>query len=392
MKMIEKVDKMELHRNKKICIFSAQYLPHMGGVEQYTYNLAKALAKKGNQVVVVTSNVMDAAEYEQTDGISIYRIPCVNLMGGRFPVLKVNKDMIKNHKKLMKIKFDFVMINTRFYVHSLYGAVFAKVQRTRCIIIDHGTSHLRLHNKMLDLAENIYEHSITKLEQLFCNEFYGVSMASVEWLKHFHIYARGALYNAVDVDQILQIKKGKLRDYRQEYSIPENAVMICFTGRLIKEKGIYQLITSVCNLNHDNKKYYLLVAGDGEEYQQIEHMKSEEIVLLGRISLEEVIGLLAQADIFCLPSDSEGFSSSVLEAAACKCFVVTTERGGSKELIIDKDHGIIIPDNNVETIMNALKEASVNEAYRKSATDATYDRLTHNYTWDIIAQKVCELI
>lgn len=383
---------MELHRNKKICIFSAQYLPHMGGVEQYTYNLAKALIKKGNQVVVVTSNVMDAAEYEKTDGIDIYRIPCFNVMEGRFPVLKVNKNMIKIHKKLMEIKFDFVMINTRFYLHSLYGVIFAKMQKTRCIIVDHGTSHLRLHNKVLDLVENIYEHGITKLEQLFCNEFYGVSMASVEWLRHFHIQARGALYNAVDVDQIFQIRKGKLRNYRQEYSVPDNAVIICFTGRLIKEKGIYQLITSICNLNSDNKRYYLFVAGDGEEYQQILHMKSEEIILLGRINMEDVIGLLVQADIFCLPSDSEGFSSSVLEAAACKCFVVTTERGGSKELIVDKNHGIIIPDNNVETIMKALKEASANEEYRKHAVDAAYDRLTHNYTWDIVAQKVCELI
>lgn len=383
---------MELIKGKRICIFSAQYLPHMGGVEQYTYNLAKALAKMGNQVTVVTSNVMNSEEYENTDGISVYRLPCFNLMEGRFPVLKVNKNMIKIHRLLMRFKFDFVMVNTRFYIHSLYGVIFAKMQKVKCIIVDHGTSHLNLHNPILNFVENIYEHSITKMEQLFCNEFYGVSMASVEWLRHFHIYAKGALYNAVDMDKINQIKKGKLRDFRKEFNVPDDAVMICFTGRLIKEKGIYQLIKSVDRLNSNNKKYYLFIAGDGEEYQQILSQKSEEVVLLGRISTEEVIGLLVQSDIFCLPSDSEGFSSSVLEATACKCCVITTERGGSKELIVDRNHGIIIPDNKVETVMNALEMASENQDYRKSASETAYNRLIHNYTWEIVAQKVYELI
>ncbi|MCI6432044.1 MAG: glycosyltransferase family 4 protein [Lachnospiraceae bacterium] len=364
----------------------------MGGVEQYTYNLAKALAKMGNQVTVVTSNVMNSEEYENTDGISVYRLPCFNLMEGRFPVLKVNKNMIKIHRLLMRFKFDFVMVNTRFYIHSLYGVIFAKMQKVKCIIVDHGTSHLNLHNPILNFVENIYEHSITKMEQLFCNEFYGVSMASVEWLRHFHIYAKGALYNAVDMDKINQIKKGKLRDFRKEFNVPDDAVMICFTGRLIKEKGIYQLIKSVDRLNSNNKKYYLFIAGDGEEYQQILSQKSEEVVLLGRISTEEVIGLLVQSDIFCLPSDSEGFSSSVLEATACKCCVITTERGGSKELIVDKNHGIIIPNNKVEHVMTALEMASENQDYRNSVAEAAYDRLIHNYTWDIVAQRVYELI
>lgn len=385
---------MESISEKKICIFSAQYLPHMGGVEQYTYNLAKTLVKKGNQVVVVTSNVMNAAEYEETDGIKVYRLPCINLMEGRFPVLKINKNMRKTHKLLMQIKFDFVMVNTRFYFHSLYGVLFAKMQNAQCIIVDHGTSHLNLHNPMLNFAENIYEHTITKIEQLFCHEFYGVSMASVEWLRHFHIHAKGALYNAVDIDKINRIKNGRLRDFRQEYGVPDDGMMICFTGRLIKEKGIYQLVEAVRKLNSNSghKRYYLFIAGDGEEYQQIYEQKSEQVILLGRINMEEVIGLLSQADVFCLPSDSEGFSSSVLEAAACKCFVITTEKGGSKELIVDRNHGIIIPDNKLENVMNALEDASENQDYRDSAVETAYDRLIHNYTWDIVAQKVCELI
>ena len=75
---------------KKYCIFAAQYFPHLGGVERYTYNLAKKLIEDGNEVVIVTSNVYKLAECEKVDGIRVYRIPCWNWLEGRYPVLKMN--------------------------------------------------------------------------------------------------------------------------------------------------------------------------------------------------------------------------------------------------------------------------------------------------------------
>ena len=78
-------------KKDKICIFSAQYFPNVGGVERYTYNLARKLLEKGIDVTIVTSNNHQVADYENTEGIKIYRLPCFNLMSGRFPVVKFNK-------------------------------------------------------------------------------------------------------------------------------------------------------------------------------------------------------------------------------------------------------------------------------------------------------------
>lgn len=46
-----------MQKSKTYCIFAAQYFPHLGGVERYTYNLAKQLIQDGNKVIIVTSNV-----------------------------------------------------------------------------------------------------------------------------------------------------------------------------------------------------------------------------------------------------------------------------------------------------------------------------------------------
>ena len=114
---------------RRYCIFSAQFLPHMGGVENYTYRLAKELVKKGNEVTVVTSNVERVKSFEKLDGVTVLRVPCWNLMAGRFPVLKPDRVFWKMNRWLFQKKYDLVIVNTRFYVHSLYGLLFGRKKK-----------------------------------------------------------------------------------------------------------------------------------------------------------------------------------------------------------------------------------------------------------------------
>ncbi|MFQ7319088.1 MAG: glycosyltransferase family 4 protein [Massilimicrobiota timonensis] len=121
---------------RNYCIFSAQYLPHLGGVERYTYNLSKKLLENGNRVTIVTSNVQKLPAYERIMGVDVYRMPCFNLLAGRYPILKLSSEFRKINKKLKSENFDFVIVNTRFYIHSLYAAWFAKRKRIECVVID----------------------------------------------------------------------------------------------------------------------------------------------------------------------------------------------------------------------------------------------------------------
>ena len=73
-----------------ILIFSAQFLPHLGGIENFTYNLSKCLISKGHNPIVVTSNTTNSPSQEVIDGIQIYRFDCINLIDGRFPIYKKN--------------------------------------------------------------------------------------------------------------------------------------------------------------------------------------------------------------------------------------------------------------------------------------------------------------
>lgn len=372
------------------CLFCANYLPNLGGVERYVYNLAKTLIEHGNEVTVVTSNVFDLPPYETDEnGIEIFRMPCYNVMKGRYPLLKRDKTFKQLDEMLYQKHFDLVVINARFYIHSLYAADFANKNGIKCITVEHGSTHLSVDNKYFDIIVNAVEHIVTAALKRKCSDYYAVSRAAGEWSGHFGIKSKGTLYNAVDLDEIERLKQNPVCDYRATLGIPQDATVVTFTGRLLKIKGVYELLESVKNLNRDD--VYLIYAGDGVEMQELKSKSNNNVKFLGQIDFEHVIALLKQSDIYCLPSVSEGMSTSVLEAVATETFVITTYNGGAREVITDDDYGIITKGNTVSETTAALQKA-LNSDYRHTATQNAYAVLKDGFTWQKTAEKLESLI
>ena len=377
---------------KKICFFSAQYLPHMGGVERYTFNICKNLLERGYMPTVVTSNLNHLPSVDKMDGIPIYRFNCFAFLEGRYPFLKKDKIYKDIMESLKKENFDLVVVNTRFYRHSLEGMKFAKDNNIPCITIEHGTSHLSVNNKFFDFCGSIYEHLLTNIGKKYCNHYYGVSKSCTEWLKHFHIKADGVLYNSIDVDEVKSLRNNKIVSYRKRYNLPNNAIVISFTGRLIPEKGIVQLLNVMEKINKKYNNVYLFIAGEGILEGEILNRNDKNIKLLGRLDFQHVISLLDETDIFCLPSFSEGFSTSILEAAACDCFIVTTARGGAKELLISDEYGTVIENNSESLLFPALEEAILNKEKREFGSRLSYEKLKNNFTWSKLVDQLEEIL
>lgn len=377
---------------KNYCLFSAHYFPNLGGIESFTYNLAKYLTNKGNHVVIVTSNVEHLAEYEETEGVEIYRLPCINLLDGRYPVLNFfSADFRRLYKRIEKTTFDLIIINARFYVHSVFAARFGYKHHVKTIMIDHGSGHLTVNNKIADVIGEAWEHLITKIDQIYCKDYYGVSLASCKWLEHFGVKAKGVIYNAIDFPELEQNIRNRTLDYRAKYNIPTDAKVIAYTGRLLEYKGVPSIIACVEKLLTQRDDVYLFLAGDGDLWEYVNAHRSSHVIPLGRITIAQVCELLSDSDIFCLPSRMEGFSTSVLEAVVCGCYVITTEQGGAKEMITSRDYGMIIRNNEEETVYHALQEVLDVPEERARATRNCLERLKMNFTWDVVSDQVIEI-
>ncbi len=375
---------------KWYCFFSAQYLPTMGGVERYTNNLARYLTAKGNRVTVVTSKTGALPEHEVLDGIEIYRLPSYSLMKGRFPVLRPSRQLRKLRQELRP---DIVIVQTRFYLLSLWGARWARKIHRPCLVLDHSTGHLTFGPGILNRMGEWYEHGITWQLRRTGAEFRGVSKACNKWLTHFRIQAKAPLYNAIDLPTIdaLQQESGQ-ENYRLLCGVHAGETLVAFAGRLVAEKGVLKLIDAVNRLRQEGEKLHLIVVGTGPLEEAVRAKEKEGIHFLGQFAFSQVVALMRQSDVFCLPTEyAEGFPTTVLEAAACRCFTIATNRGGSAELIADDSYGIILPDNEVDRLCAALRLALRDEAYRKSAAEKARQRLEAYFTWDKVSDHLIEI-
>lgn len=335
------------------CIFSTFYLPHLGGVEKYTANLANALTALGQKVIVVTSALENNPGITDEHDVTVVRIPSHLLLNRRFATPRKGPDLDRLMSWLTNQPIDYTLVNQRFYPTSIFGLKFAERCRLPAITLDHGSAHLTMTNPLLDFSIQAYEHGMTAINKRHCTHYCGVSKKSVKWLRHFGIQDARVLHNAIDADGFAAASSD--RRFKAELGLPESAFIVTFTGRLVKEKGIMQACKAVEGLaaeNHDD--VHLLIAGDGPKAKDIAGLRSGNVHLLGRLSMQDISALLAQSDAFCLPTVSEGFSTSMLEAATHGLGIIVTDTGGARELIPTSDYGQVIPDASIETIQQAI--------------------------------------
>ncbi len=364
--------------SKIIAIVSAHYLPHLGGVERYVHNLAKQLSDRGYRVVIITSRLTGMTETEVDQGIEIYRLPCYELMNGRLPLVKKNKRFRELVEELNEIDFDTIVINTRFYLLSAWGVWYGRKRRIPMMLVEHGTAHMDLNQPILNFIGEAYEHALTYYIKGKCNEYYGVSQQCIEWLRHFNIPAKGVLYNAINQEDYVESNS----KFRMQKGIPNDAIVISFVGRIIKEKGILKLIQAFQKIMIEYDNVFLVIAGDGDLLDRICECQNSRLMVLGKISHKQVISLLHETDIYCLPTDyPEGFPTAVLEAAMCECCVVATEKGGTKELITDESVGCILHNNDVEEIIAVLSNLAENRVVIKEKASKIKELVISKYTW-----------
>lgn len=375
-----------------ICFISAQYLPTVGGVERYTYNLAKRVTAAGHRAIVVTSALPGLPQQEtDPDGIEVFRFPAWLFMNGRFPVPKPGAALKKALAPVWEAKIDLCLINTRFYVSSLYAARECKKRKIPAIVVDHSTGHLPMGNALLNAAGAFYEHLAAGYLRCCPVRFYGVSQAVCRWLSHFGIQAQGTLYNAVEPSAVRALADAPDRvDWRAKLGLAPDTRLIVSLGRLIPEKGVPQLIEAFRLAKPENAA--LLVAGDGPLLAQLQKDCPDGVYLLGSTPYAQAMQLLRQAQLYCLPTYyAEGFPTTFLEAAACGCPILTTRTGGSDELLPDESYGIQLESPDPEKLAAALSAALENEVWRMQAAEKTAQRLEENFTWAAVSRHLLEI-
>lgn len=378
------MDKIRKSEIKKIAIFSQYYPPHLGGIENYVKNVENELLKRGYEVVIVTAQYDKSLKNIEVNGNQkIYRLPVFKIFSSRYPIPKRNsiyKDLIG---KIKEENIDFIILNTRFFKNTFIGANIANNNSIPCFAIDHGCAHLTVDNKVLDLLGSWYEHFITMILKNKVKNFYGISNASNAWLTHFNIVSSGTLNGAVNLEDLEKFKISK----------SDKEIIITYAGRLLKQKGVLDILNAFNNLSKKYDNIYLYIAGNGNLDDYIkEKYDNDRIKLVGYLNHDELMELYSKTNIFVYPPIwPEGLGLSVIEAGLMKCSVIISDQKGILEIVPNEEYGLITTNNN-ENIEELMEKLITDKKLREETSNNLHDRVINNFVWEKTVDKIEDIM
>lgn len=163
--------------------------------------------------------------------------------------------------------------------------------------------------------------------------------------------------NPIDTDTFYPLPGPEKLELREELGLPRDKILLIFTGRLIKTKGIFILAEAFRDLVAQNPQLYLLILGNGPQRDMLaDFLRQNDLEnkarLTGHLFPRNLVRYLKASDIFVFPSFyPELVANSVLEAMACGLAVITTQVGNLKDVLVDNLNGIFIRADRLELAM-----------------------------------------
>jgi glycosyltransferase involved in cell wall biosynthesis len=189
------------------------------------------------------------------------------------------------------------------------------------------------------------------------------------------------LHNSVSpTEPVPQAAKIELR---QRFGILGDQAVILTIGRFSKEKGHADLIEALHRIPATARRWRAILVGEGPERANLERLISRlnlaDVVTLAGV-FPDVRPLYGIADIFALPSHSEGSSNVILEAMAAKVPIVATRVGGTPEILTDGDTALLCADRDPLALGQSIERVLGDDALAKGLAASAFNRVQTRFS------------
>ncbi|MCK8828049.1 glycosyltransferase family 4 protein [Natroniella acetigena] len=379
----------------KILVLSWEYPPYSkGGLASHLYDLLPELSKVGIEIYLVTQGTEDTPQYEQKNGIHVYRVYTPKISTPDFS----SWVMLLNYKLLEKA-ISVVNNNQIDLIHSHDWLVTFASQTLK-------------HTYALPLVTTIHatevgrNHGIHNEEQKYIND--------IEWWTTYEAweviccsdYMKSEVtgHFSLPQDKVKVIRNGVKEEnfsaqydgnFRTNFAHPEENIVF-FIGRLVQEKGVQVLLEAVPQILKYSPQTKFIIAGNGPKEDdlksQARRLGIAQHVYFTGYAREKLRNSLYQiADVAVFPSLYEPFGIVALEAMITKTPLVGSDVGGLGEIIEHRRNGLkTYPDDSKSLASNILK-ILYDEALTKNMVANAYQEAKEDYNWTSIAEQTVEV-
>jgi glycosyltransferase involved in cell wall biosynthesis len=247
--------------------------------------------------------------------------------------------------ELLKLSTEYKidLIHTDGPRNTFYAGLVAKIKRIPLVW------HVRVSHR--DKYDRLLYHLSSKII-LVANSL----RSRFGWVDESHKFA--TIYNGIDLSEFKPQRP--IPHVRHYYGIRNSSLLICVVARIEHQKGQKYLIEACGKLKAKLQDFHLLLVGDIVDSAYLKECKdiAEKLGIQERITFtgqqENVSQVLSAIDIFVLPSLSEGFPRSVIEAMGARKPVIVTDVGGCSEAVEDYVSGFIVPAKDLKELSDKI--------------------------------------
>lgn len=180
------------------------------------------------------------------------------------------------------------------------------------------------------------------------------------------------------------INPAGLVDQMRSYNTAQ-PLRLVYVGRLVRTKGLFELIEALAQLKRAGREFHLSIAGGGSDQpEMVVAMEKADLVdrvtFLGSVFDEKKYRLWLGSDLFVFPTHAEGLPYSLLEAMAAGCVPITTPVAAIPDVMRDGEHGLFVPPKDAQALESAVAALDDDRERMVRMAEAARRRVAEYYT------------
>ena len=404
----------------KLLLVNYEYPPLGGGAGNATMNYAKAFAKMGHEVVVITSAIPKLGIKRTSMSTSLINSEAKQLTVYRIPAFRRHIHKSSPFQMLAFVISSFFYCHSIIKTHSIDKAIafmsipsgittlfikmFFKIPYVNFLgggdVPGYQKDSDVFHKLIFPIRKAVLKNSLMNV---------AVSEGLAELSLKTDKYPTITIRTGVDVDffsnpELFSPKNNTFTEHRTGNA--DSPINFIFVGRFTFVKQVELIVEQYKKLLSDGYNASLTLVGDGPTFIKVkelceaghnrkDHNQSGVSTipnLIGWVDKTALLNLYQKCDVMINASTAEGLSNALLEAMSCGLVVIASNVIGNRDLIINNENGLLFDLTDPNGLYKAMKTLANDRTLLNRLKKKSRELVLKEYTWEASAKRYIALL